>query len=542
MAVTFRKPVDDNVPWDQRLANYASNKDAGKSEYQRALEVYRGKSALGDTEGANAAKKWSDQVNTAIGGIGDNIVSNRADQINKTTDTVGQKVNATPFEFKQTNAPFQYNAQSDPSYQAALREAQRNTQTAAGNTASLMNSRGILDSTITADRTGQQAQQEYGHVSDTILPQLMQQAYGRYQDQNNNDYRNQLANYQAGQDQVKNLTGYAGTLNGLNQQDFNNNLATNQDTRAQQAQDANFTGYYNNSNTSAIQKQIADNKAAYDSASPAEKQRLHVENLALAKSIGGTDTTGNGDYTFSQGQRTLQGQQMDYQKVRDSIADEQYKQKFDEDVRRYGLDHALQQAVQLGQLKISQQNANTSSASAANSVSSANFNKLMDVFKATGKAPAGLESYGIQPGSSLADVKDNTQIKSEVDGLYTGLSSGKINAGSAIDEINQKMKIGLYTPAEGAQLLAVAQQFSLGNKSSMPQLSDTQAQQIEQSGGKNYQAMNAAQIEKEWNADPSGKAAGTALYDWSAWVRDPRGKLAGVSYPAYQQAFGASIS
>jgi hypothetical protein len=39
-----------------------------------------------------------------------------------------------------------------------------------------------------------------------------------------------------------------------------------------------------------------------------------------------------------------QGQQLAYQQARDAIADKQYQQKFDEDVRRYGLDYGLQQA------------------------------------------------------------------------------------------------------------------------------------------------------------------------------------------------------
>jgi hypothetical protein len=39
-----------------------------------------------------------------------------------------------------------------------------------------------------------------------------------------------------------------------------------------------------------------------------------------------------------------QGQQLAYQQARDAIADQQYQQKFDEDVRRYGLDYGLQQA------------------------------------------------------------------------------------------------------------------------------------------------------------------------------------------------------
>lgn len=80
------------------------------------LEVYRGKSALGDTEGAKSAKAWADKVNTAIGGIGDN----RTSQLKNTLDTIEQKASAAPFQFKQTQAPFQYSAQADPSYQAAF--------------------------------------------------------------------------------------------------------------------------------------------------------------------------------------------------------------------------------------------------------------------------------------------------------------------------------------------------------------------------------------------------------------------------------------
>ncbi|AHV96159.1 hypothetical protein [Paenibacillus sabinae] len=69
--------------------------------------------------------------------------------------------------------------------------------------------------------------------------------------------------------------------------------------------------------------------------------------------------------------------------------------KFNEDVRQYGLDYALQQQ----QVAISQQNANTSYMSAANSNNNNNFNKLMDIWKATGTAPSGLEGYGVNAGT-----------------------------------------------------------------------------------------------------------------------------------------------
>lgn len=374
MAVTYKKPIDDDVPWDQRLANYAGNKDAGMSEYQRALEVYRGKSAAGDTAGADAAKKWSDQVNTAIGGIG----NNRTSQVNNTLDTIGQKVNAQPFQFKQTVAAYNpNNIQSDPAYQAALREAQRNTQTAAGNTAALTNSRGILDSTITSDRIGQQAQQNYGHVSDTILPQLMQQAYGRYQDEVNNDYRNQLANYQSSQDQIGNLSKYAGTLSDLSQRDLDNQFRDGQ--AADQQKQSNWNAY--------------------------------LQSVGLTGDLG---TGPKSDYSLlggNSGKRSLAGQEFDQSKgVQDAGLTGLYNgnptmQKNAQDFSQWA-DRA--------QIGISQQNANNSGASTSNSASNARINQLMNVWEATGQAPSGLESFGVQPGTPIKE-KSSSSSASKVD-------------------------------------------------------------------------------------------------------------------------------
>jgi hypothetical protein len=63
--------------------------------------------------------------------------------------------------------------------------------------------------------------------------------------------------------------------------------------------------------------------------------------------------------------------------------------------------------IQAAQIGISQQNANTSAFSASNSAANAGFGKLMDVWQATGKAPEGLEAYGIAPGSPyVSGIKD----------------------------------------------------------------------------------------------------------------------------------------
>jgi hypothetical protein len=370
MAVTYKKAVDDNVDWQQRLANYAGNKDAGLSEYQRALEVYRGKSAAGDTAGADAAKKWSDQVNTAIGGIG----NNRGAQASNALDTVGQKVNAQPFQFKQNAAPFQYNAQADPSYQAALRQAQAGAQTATNNAMVRLGARGIGNSSVAVDRANQIQQKAIGNVNDTILPQLMQQAYGRYQDEVNNDYRNQLANYQASQDQIGNLSKYAGTLSDLDQRDLDNQ----------------FRG------------------------SQAEEQQKQSNWNAYLQSVGLTGDLGTGpksDYSLlggNSGNRSLAGQEFDQSRA---VQDAGLTGIYNGNPTMQKNAQDFSQWADRQQLGISRQNANNSGTSTSNAASNARINQLMDAWDRTGVAPAGLESMGVQAGTPLREKSTSTASK-----------------------------------------------------------------------------------------------------------------------------------
>ncbi|TBL76257.1 hypothetical protein [Paenibacillus thalictri] len=58
----------------------------------------------------------------------------------------------TPTVQAPTIQQFSYNADSDPQYQAALRNAQRNAQVAGQAAQEELNSRGILNSTVTSDR------------------------------------------------------------------------------------------------------------------------------------------------------------------------------------------------------------------------------------------------------------------------------------------------------------------------------------------------------------------------------------------------------
>lgn len=320
---TFRQPADNDTPWQQRLVNYASDRDAGRNEYKRALEVYQGKSALGDRSGANLAKQWADKVNTATGGYAAQPQSQYQDQTKSLIDRMMQNTQQQPFQF-QAPQQFSYNPQTDPQYQAALRQAQNNAQTAGNNAMVQMGSRGIGNSSMTTDRVAQIQQSELGRVSDTVLPQLMQQAYQRHSDDANRDWQRQLADYQAAQDQQNRLSDLVPMLSGLDQQDWQRGIT-----------EAGLTGRYNGQNT-------------------LQQRQANIDNaLALSQLYGvQVNPMDSGQALFNQvaGQTPLNAQQMQYQQYRDAIEDEKYKEQFDIDVRYRGLEYALKQAQLANQI------------------------------------------------------------------------------------------------------------------------------------------------------------------------------------------------
>jgi hypothetical protein len=223
--------------------------------------------------------------------------NDRSTMLNNTLGNVNDTVNTkTPFKFTQAK-PFQYDTQSiqsDPLYQAAMRQATQGAQTATNNAMVGLGSRGIGNSSVAVDRANQIQQSAVGHVNDTVLPQLMQQAYGRYQDQNNNDYRNQMANYGVGQDQVHNQSALASQLNGLNQQETDNTYRDN--VFGEQQKQNNYDAYL--------------------------------------KSVGVTGDMGTGaksDYSLlgdKTGNLSLQGQQFEYGKQMDAAKMQQDAQQF----------------------------------------------------------------------------------------------------------------------------------------------------------------------------------------------------------------------
>ena len=169
----------------------------------------------------------------------------------RTEQTLGRIeniVNQEPFQFRAPQ-PFQYDPQSDPAYQAALREAQRNAQSAANQAMATLAKRGLGNSSITDSAVARAQQSAFARVSDTVLPALIQQAYQRYADQANRDLQLQQIQYGTLQDRIANLARVLGLQSDLYQQDFQNELA-----------EAGLTGRFRGENT--LERRLANLAAA----------------------------------------------------------------------------------------------------------------------------------------------------------------------------------------------------------------------------------------------------------------------------------------
>ncbi|MEK3674602.1 hypothetical protein [Paenibacillus sp. FSL R10-2771] len=310
--------------------------------------------------------------------------------------------------------PFSYDPNSDPAYQAALTRAKANIADGTAQTEAELNRRGLLNSTITSDRSAEIGAQEMGNVETTVLPQLMQQAYQKYID-NLNQQQQQfsnlgtVANSYLGEDQraIDNTNTTAGLTGNLPGGEQAQQLYSQLLNLKQQAEAKGITA----ADRSKLSNQ-ADGIRAMLSTMGVDISKLGANtNSVTAGQITPTIRTLAGqnqdlaaqNQTFNQATQTRQldtadkqyGEQFEYQKARDAITDQQWKKSFDEDYRRYGLDYALQEQ----QNRISAQNANTSQASASSSITGNTFNRYLDIWKATGTAPSGLEAYGVEAGS-----------------------------------------------------------------------------------------------------------------------------------------------
>lgn len=323
-----------------------------------------------------------------------------------------------------SNAP-QQDIYSTPQYAAAKANQDRMAAESIRHASEAAAGAGLGHSTIMTDRTQRIQNDANQQLATQLVPQIQAQlAQQRQQELNNQE--NQLRDYMT-----------------LGQQaDVQNNANRTFEAGRQDAATA-ATGIYNPTGQSVqdVQAKMDANSAAYAAASPAEKDRLHTENMQLAGLLGKTYDKGTGTYSEGQGfvgTKTIAGRNADLNATQtmavltghlpdgtptNAAQQQQLQNQWTVAEQTgiipnsladfYGLPHGMQtQAAktQAAQIAVSNRNASNSETSTANAKTNAEQSRLMDVWKATGKAPAGIN--GVTAGTPYAQAQ-NTNLKSD---------------------------------------------------------------------------------------------------------------------------------
>lgn len=286
-----------------------------------------------------------------------------------------------------SNTPFQYDPNSDPAYQAQVQLAQQRAQVASRNALEAANDRGLLTSSLATNQLGQ-IQQSAEQEAMSYIPQYRDQAY--------NQYRNNLA-------QVGEMLGQAYNLR--NQQ-FN-----------EATTEAQLTGSYMPAGAQQIVNQIYQLKSQAETKGITREERdalsSQANQLRSQLTAMGVDVSGLGaDTSLANtrvGQRTLEGQRLDYAQQTD-------QRDFNEGVRRYDQDYALQEeryavADQQWQqeygMTLAQVTGYMPDGTPTSEQQQRNLANLWTVADQTGAIPAELANlYGLRPGTPTRTAKE----------------------------------------------------------------------------------------------------------------------------------------
>jgi len=228
-------------------------------------------------------------------------------RVNNTLSQIQDFINGPSFQFTGPQQ-WSYNAESDPAYQAALSTAKRNIDDQQANTNAFLRAGGQGKSSYSESVANQIGSREMARVSDTVLPQLMQQAYQRYSDQANRDMQLQQMNYGVQRDKI-------GDLANLYAQQYQYDVTRPMD-------EAQLTGtYLPGEAREAIQnllglKQQAEAKgitkeARAELSKQADGIRGQLSALGIDPTLYGADVQYNKAKLQNPGFRTIAGQQLD---------------------------------------------------------------------------------------------------------------------------------------------------------------------------------------------------------------------------------------
>lgn len=218
--------------------------------------------------------------------------------------------NQPAFQYKGPEKEWSYNPQDDPSYTSSLAEAKRNIETEQADTNARLRANGQGKSSYSELVSNQVADNTMSSLANTLVPQLMQQSYSRYQDAANRDLQLQQLNYGVQRDKMGDLTNLYGLQN---QEYFQNPITEGQLTgnylpaEGRQAIDQLL----------ALKQQAEVKGVTADQRASLTKQadgiRAQLSALGIDPSKYGANVSYNNARQTNPGIRTLQGQQMDLQ-------------------------------------------------------------------------------------------------------------------------------------------------------------------------------------------------------------------------------------
>lgn len=295
---------------------------------------------------------------------------------------------------------------SSSGYKAAEAQTQRAAQQSTRAAQEAYGSAGFGRSTALGERVTGINNDATEYLLTQVVPQLEAQEAARRQQEYNNSVT-----------ALQQLLGQQGRADQLVQQDFGNNITTSELTGNYRPQGADqiISDLLALKNQAERQGITAGERSGLSSQADTLRSQLTamgIDPALFGSNVSASQAAANRN---TAGQRTLEGQAQDYSQQadtrdfnegvrqyntnlqytqgRDKVADAQWQKEFDRILEQDGIQNALAWA----QNSISQQNANTSAFSASTSRMNANQSRLMDIWQATGFAPAGID--GVPEGT-----------------------------------------------------------------------------------------------------------------------------------------------
>lgn len=426
------------------------------------------------------------------------------------------------------NAP-QQDIYSSPQYAAAKANQDRQSADATRQANEAAAGAGLGHSTIMTDRSQKIQDDSNNYLATQLVPQIQSQMAAQKQQ----DLQNQQAQ----------LNNY---FNLSQQSDSNHNADRTFDAGREDAANthadnvANMTGDYTSPEVSALLQKQKENSAAYATATPEQQAILHQNNIDIANQLGESYNPKTGQYSGGNySTRTVQGQQLDSDLATGKIDKETAQFKLDQlkdpnsplnqandiDLQLKKLD--LKNAPEEERLKLKQLQKTIAQIGAAPYQS--DNDKAMDSVKL---------QIAQEQLKELQNPKDSTDMSKELEGLFTGLSSGQITAFDANAEIDQRLKAGLDTSQDAAKMKAFIQKFQEG----LGTPADKNSPKLQVTPNDKLFTMNNDDLEKAWSTDPTGQKSGRAMYDWMKWIRDQsNGYKSGNTFEIWKSKYGPTM-